>query len=77
MDEHLLIQNGMVISNLHGICECGAGFHFSVSERILEKLLEDAIERKKTINEFNNSFSHERPEPETSRPKLPHIDYRP
>ena len=36
---------GAIISKIDGMCECGHGFHYSVTDRLLERIIERYNER--------------------------------
>jgi hypothetical protein len=31
---------GAILSKIDGVCECGRGFHYSVTDRLLERIIE-------------------------------------
>ena len=31
---------GAILSKIDGVCECGHGFHYSVTDRLLERIIE-------------------------------------
>lgn len=41
-NQEWLSINGLVVTVMRGVCECGAEFHWSISERMLAKLINRA-----------------------------------
>ena len=37
---------GAILSKIDGVCECGHGFHYSVTDRLLERIVERYNERE-------------------------------
>ena len=60
-DANLLLHAGGMVREVHGVCRCGHGYHWSACERTLEKvqdkynqlmdMLTRYIEEKKVIGE--------------------------
>ena len=39
-DDGLIQHNGGWVRQIDGVCECGHGFHYSVTDRLLERIIE-------------------------------------
>ena len=39
-DDGLILYYGVYVRNIDGVCECGHGFHYSVTDRLLERIIE-------------------------------------
>ena len=48
-DDGLILYYGVYVRNIDGVCECGHGFHYSVTDRLLERIIERYNERKAVI----------------------------
>jgi ribosomal protein L37E len=49
IDEHLWLVSGLILSEAHGVCvQCGFPFHYAVTERQLQRLLERVIVSRNT-----------------------------
>jgi len=48
-DDGLILYFGSYISKVDGICGCGRGFHYSVTDRLLERIIERYNEHKAAI----------------------------
>lgn len=47
----LILHAGGMVREVHGVCRCGHGYHWSVCERQLERILERYNQRKKGLDE--------------------------
>ena len=48
-DEGLILHAGGMVREVHGVCKCGHGYHWSMCDRQLERILERYNERKKEL----------------------------
>jgi hypothetical protein len=48
-DDGLLKMVCGTVRNIDGVCECGHGFHYSVTDRLLERIIERYNEHKANI----------------------------
>ena len=39
-DDGLIMHYTALVRKIDGICECGHGFHYSVTDRLLERIIE-------------------------------------
>ena len=39
-DAGLLLYYTAIVRKIDGVCECGHGFHYSVTDRLLERIIE-------------------------------------
>lgn len=46
-DANLLLHAGGMLREVHGVCRCGRGYHWSVCERMLERILERYNQEKR------------------------------
>jgi len=37
-----LVISGIYVATMHGVCQCGNGLHYSLSEKALTKLIQDS-----------------------------------
>ena len=45
-DGLICVSVGVYVRKIDGVCECGHGFHYSVTDRLLERIIERYNERK-------------------------------
>jgi hypothetical protein len=45
-DDGLIQHNGGWVRQIDGVCECGHGFHYSVTDRLLERIIERYNEQR-------------------------------
>lgn len=48
----LILHAGGMLREVHGVCRCGHGYHWSVCERQLERILERYLARKEELAEL-------------------------
>lgn len=48
----LILHAGGFVRHVDGVCRCGHGYHWSVCERQLERILERYNQRKKELAEW-------------------------
>jgi len=48
-DDGLIQHNGGTVRNIDGVCECGHGFHYSVTDRLLERIIERYNQRVEVV----------------------------
>ena len=48
-DDGLILYFGSYVRNVDGVCGCGHGFHYSVTDRLLERIVERYNEHKAVI----------------------------
>jgi hypothetical protein len=48
-DDGLILYFGSYISKVDGICGCGHGFHYSVTDRLLERIIERYNQRAEVV----------------------------
>jgi hypothetical protein len=47
----LILHAGGMLREVHGVCRCGHGYHWSTTDRLLERILERYNQRKKGLDE--------------------------
>ena len=48
-DDGLILYYTAIVRKIDGVCECGHGFHYSVTDRLLERIIERYNQRVEVV----------------------------